>query len=87
MASKLAHEGMISEDDITSVINSMEECWIDKIAMVWGKCDVLSRDKDLTDEQVKEVLGYMKHKHDAEIGISWSVIDAHIDLVKEQGND
>lgn len=33
----------------------------------------------LTDDEIKEIIGNLDRKHDANIGISWGVIDCHID--------
>lgn len=47
----------------------------DEITITWHVDDVLSVRPDLTKEQAREVLYELDHNHDANIGISWEVID------------
>lgn len=54
----------------------------DAIAVVWHIDDVKSMDENLTDDEAREILERMYHKHDATIGISWDTIDAFIDMYK-----
>lgn len=46
---------------------------------IWHLEDVKSRRPDLSDDQCREVLTALEHRHDAEIGINWDVIDAIAD--------
>ena len=48
-----------------------------RIAIFWGVDDVKSVRPDLTDDQCMEVLEQCDDKHDANIGISWDVIEFH----------
>ena len=58
------------------------------IASMWGIEDVQSLRESLTDGQALEVLGAVKHNHDASIGINWEVIEWHIDnLFGEEAED
>ena len=55
------------------------------VAVIWLKDDVSYRatdqGKEITDEQVSQVIHAMERNHDACIGINWDVIDFHIDDV------
>ncbi|MCA9215588.1 MAG: hypothetical protein KDB27_21130 [Planctomycetales bacterium] len=52
-----------------------------EIAIIWSIDDVLAVRPDLSHKQAWEVLKYVKHYHDAEIGISWTGLGlAVIDL-------
>ena len=54
----------------------------DRISITWCLEDVLScavnNGVKITKNQAREVLSYLKHKHDASIGINWDVIQAII---------
>jgi len=56
----------------------------DTISLKWCVDDVLGqmegRDETLTRDQAREVLAIIEHRHDACIGVSWDVIDCHIDM-------
>jgi hypothetical protein len=56
-----------------------------EISISWSIEDVLWRAKDtkvrITRKEASEVLGLMKKKHDALIGINWEVIDIWIEYV------
>ena len=47
----------------------------DEISIVWSVDDVKEQCNWLTDEQARDVLHNLKHKHDACIGINWDVIN------------
>jgi hypothetical protein len=47
------------------------------IATLWHIDDVKGVRPDLTDEQAWEVLEQCDRRHDAEIGITWQVIEIH----------
>jgi len=46
-----------------------------QIAIIWDLDDVLSIREDLTDEQAMQVLQEAKKNHDANVGISWDMLD------------
>jgi len=46
----------------------------DEISIVWHIEDVKEQCNWLTDDQARDVLYNLKHKHDADIGINWDVI-------------
>lgn len=48
-----------------------------RIAIFWGIDDVKSVRPELTDDQCMEVLQQCDGKHDANIGITWDVIEFH----------
>ena len=52
----------------------------------WHVDDIKSRDEDdeLTEDECREILHWMKRKHDANIGINWDVIDCYIDMFKRE---
>ena len=47
----------------------------DWISIRWHIDDILSMRPDLTDDQARQVLSYLKRGHDANIGINWDVIE------------
>lgn len=51
----------------------------ESITIVWHVEDVLSRNSDLSRKEAFEVLLAIKDNHDAEVGVNWDAIDAHID--------
>jgi hypothetical protein len=59
----------------------MEKC----ISITWCVDDVLEIRPDLTEDQAMEVLEMVKKKHDAEIGINWTVLETIADFMFPQG--
>ena len=53
----------------------------DEISIVWSVDDVKEECKWLTDEQARDVLHNLKHKHDPCIGINWDVINITADIL------
>ena len=57
----------------------------EKITLSWHVDDIKgqaeNRSMKITDQQAKDVLQAVKHKHDACIGVNWEVIDFHLDNV------
>tara|TARA_R100001086_G_C11773319_1_gene241506 strand:- start:532 stop:753 length:222 start_codon:yes stop_codon:yes gene_type:complete len=66
--------------------------WLDKntISLTWCTDDVKQQLKDrgmnekLNLKECREVLGRCLNKHDATIGMSWDVMDFHIDEVLDE---
>ena len=62
------------------------------ISLEWCVLDVKQQLKDrgkgekLNVEECREVLDKCLHRHDATIGLSWDVMDCHIDDILEQRN-
>lgn len=59
----------------------------DEITITWHTDDVLSVRPDLTKEQARLVLYELDHNHDANIGISWEVIDIIAEGMYERPED
>ena len=55
----------------------------DAIAVYWHIDDVKSLKNDLTDEQARQILATLKHRHDASIGVNWDVIATTIQMYEE----
>ena len=58
---------------------------IESVSFVWTRDDVLDRAQglghdDFPDHLVEEVLCDMHSKHNAEIGINWTVLDTYIEM-------
>jgi hypothetical protein len=53
----------------------------DEISIVWSVDDVKQQCNWLTDDQARDVLHNLKHKHDGEIGINWDVITITADIL------
>lgn len=58
----------------------------DEISITWQIEDIKGQDSSLTDDQARDILHELKHSHDANIGISWEVIDIYIDNFKRELN-
>ena len=52
----------------------------------WHVDDVFNQRPDLTEEQACEVLSFIAHKFDANIGINWDVIDSAADYLFPEEN-
>ena len=56
----------------------------DSITIAWSVDDVLHQAKqdkvELTKEQAREILDILKHKHDSNEGINWTIISTVISL-------
>lgn len=56
----------------------------DVIAIIWSIEDVIYCGEELgvmiTDEEARDLLSIIQHRHDAEIGVSWVVIETHIEM-------
>lgn len=53
----------------------------------WHVDDVFNQRPDLTEEQACEVLSFIAHKFDANIGINWDVIDSAADYLFPEGSE
>lgn len=81
---------------IKQATECMRKSWEDKIAITWCVDDVLYQAKCLdgdghlledacmSREEATDILRSMQRKHDAEIGINWTVIDCHVDWLKQE---
>ena len=54
----------------------------DEITISRHFTDIQERDDSLTNDEARQVLQLIKHKHDANIGINWETIEAWIDYYK-----
>lgn len=48
------------------------------ITISWSIGDVQALNPNVTDKKARKVLEFLKHNHDASIGINWEVIDCAI---------
>ena len=55
----------------------MQNC----IEIKWCVQDIQSVYPELTDEQARKVLQKLKRRHDATVGINWTVIKTTIDMM------
>lgn len=78
MANQLVCDGLIAEEKKWEAIASLSKHWQDKIALVWCAEDVThtaeEMGRDLSEDQVREVLDNLLHYHDAEYGVCWENI-------------
>jgi hypothetical protein len=69
--------------DVDTIQKLLKEHWQNQIAIVWSTEDVIGRAKErdieLTEDQALGVLHSLERRFDANIGISWEVIDIYID--------
>ena len=79
MAEKIAQ---IEQVDAEKIRKALEEYWEDKIAVIWGVEDVqdLAENEgiELTKEEARDILRTALRRHDASIGINWTVLEVHI---------
>ena len=102
MAENLEEAGLLipvlePEMAVKQAVECMQKSWEDKIAVVWCVHDVKSMattdeamdtaDSWMTDEEARDILHNMRRKHDAEIGINWTVIQTHVDWLKYEKED
>jgi hypothetical protein len=70
------------------ILGVLKEYWSDKMAICWTVEDIVIRAKDIgkgkiSDDLARRILDEVQHRHDASIGVNWTVIDdCIIDLVK-----
>lgn len=57
---------------------------ITEVSFSWCAEDVLGDYPDLTAQQVEDVLGLMKRKHDCTIGMNWEVMGYIVDLILDE---
>ena len=50
----------------------------------WHIDDVRDQNDDLSDEEAREVLGYMNKYSDCNIGINWDSIEVWADMVRDE---
>ena len=79
----LVKAGLLDESRKWDAVAALEEYWWDKLADIWHAEDVLdyalnSMDRKLTMESAVDVIGSIKRRLDATIGVNWDVLDAHI---------
>lgn len=70
-----------ADEEAHNLGNSLDpEC----IAIWWCVDDIVDHaeqhDQKITREEAGEILGIVKRRHDCTVGVSWDVIDTHIDL-------
>jgi hypothetical protein len=56
----------------------------DEITISWHFTDVQEVDDTLTNDEARQILQLIKHKHDANVGVSWETIGAWIDYFKRE---
>lgn len=82
MISKLIGKNIIQEINQQEAIETLQNYWDGKIAIVWSAQDIMNRaednDIDITEEQAKDILNSILEKHDCEQGITWDTIDLAI---------
>ncbi|MCK5236183.1 MAG: hypothetical protein KAR06_04275 [Deltaproteobacteria bacterium] len=59
-----------------------------QIAIIWDIEDVKHQAKEdgmeITEAEARDILAEMKHRHDAEYGISWTVISCYLDNLRHE---
>jgi len=58
-----------------------------QIAIIWDIADVQSLRPDLNDNEAMNVLSAVENKHDANIGVSWDVLEFWADELYPQDED
>ena len=58
------------------------------ISITWDVYDIMWRAKErhlvCTEKDAENILDKLEKQHDANVGINWDVIDAHIDQLTEE---
>jgi hypothetical protein len=69
--------------EVAKAKQRFEEFWSEKIAIIWTTEDVHraanERDLALTENEARQVLRYMCDHHNAQYGLKWADITAHIE--------
>lgn len=77
----LNEQGFVKED-VDLAKHMVQEKFRDQNFIIWNIDDVkvqaLNHEIKLTDEEARDILDTTIHRFDANIGISWDVIDVHI---------
>lgn len=71
-------------DEICSIFHHPNT---NQIAFIWSVEDVLSIDKDLTDEQAMLILAGFEHNHDGSQEAMWYDLKYHVDNFKENPHE
>jgi len=83
----LVDSGVIPRTKQDKAVGVLNKYWNNKIAVVWDSSDVIEFSKDsnieLTEENAISILYSIFDNHDAEYGITWSLIQSHIDDIKD----
>jgi hypothetical protein len=83
----LVDSGVIPRTKQDKAVGVLNKYWNNKIAVVWDSSDVIEFSKDsnieLTEENAISILYSILDNHDAEYGITWSLIQSHIDDIKD----
>lgn len=81
MVTKLQEKGCLNQDPLV-VEQVLQDYWRDKIAITWHVEDVLAQaqqlEKELSQDEAREILQRLLHKHDATLGITWQHIQIAI---------
>lgn len=76
----------LTKKDRTNITTLLNKKFEDQIAVFWMLDDVKQQAGDMeieiTDDQARDVLSLLLHKHDAGIGINWDTIGYWIEHVK-----
>ena len=81
----LEREYVDVDDNMERAIRkALEAEWKDKIADIWHLADIIHRayethEIELSEEQGRNILESLIHRHDTSMGINWDVIDTHIE--------
>jgi len=79
MVDALNKAGLIAPTLVNAIITSLEEYWIDRMAVVWTTEDVHrqlnQRGLVMDDDRAVQILGQLLDDHDANHGINWNTID------------
>ena len=78
----LAKQHFIKPDDVKLATHMVQEKFRDQDFVAWSVADVLSQAKEIgieiTENEAREILFKVIHKHDANIGIHWDIFDNYI---------
>lgn len=84
-----AMDGWLGYEEIesTDYITSLDKPNPDYINTKWHIDDIKVRNDTLTSDEAREIARIMERRHDAEVGINWDAIDAHIDMYLADKDD
>lgn len=71
-------EAQAVRGNLSEVLRGMIAPDNDSIEITWTIGDVQSQCSTLTDDEARQVLGFIERHHDATIGINWDIIDMAI---------
>ena len=92
MVDTLVAKKLLAASDRAKAVKALQECWQDKIAVVWAVDDVKEAashdgaEEDPSDDVCRQVLAEALANHDANNGITWEILKYHAEQIQKLQN-